>query len=87
MVGEEGPEIMTAKPGATVTPLNSLNAAKTGGNGGSDAAILNEIKNLLQQIASTPGTVMLDGTKIGTALTPFVNQTNIQTQVKTGANL
>jgi hypothetical protein len=87
MVGEEGPEIMTAKPGATVTPLNSLNAAKTGGNGGSDAAILNEIKNLLQQIASTPGTVTLDGTKIGTALTPFVNQTNIQTQVKTGANL
>lgn len=88
MVGEEGPEIMTAKPGATVTPLKSVNAAKTGGGGeGNNAAILNEIKNLLQQIASTPGTVTLDGAKIGTALTPFVNQTNVQTQVKTGANI
>ena len=38
-------------------------------------------------MASTPGTVTLDGAKIGTALTPFVNQTNVQTQVKTGANI
>lgn len=88
MVGEEGPEIMTAKPGATVTPLKSVNAAKTGGGSeGNNAAILNEIKNLLQQIASTPGTITLDGTKVGTVLTPLVNQTNVQTQVKTGANL
>ena len=87
MVGEEGPEIMTAKPGATVTPLNKLNAAKTGGGEASNTAVLTEIKNLLAQIASTPGTITLDGTKVGTALTPFVNQTNVQTQVKTGANI
>ena len=87
MVGEEGPEIMTAKPGATVTPLNKLNAAKTGGGEASNTAVLTEIKNLLQQIASTPGTVTLDGAKVGTVMTPFVNQTNVQTQVKTGANI
>jgi hypothetical protein len=88
MVGEEGPEIMTAKPGATVTPLNKTSAAKTGGGREeNNTAILNEIKNLLQQIASTPGTITLDGTKVGTVMTPFVNQTNVQTQVKTGANI
>lgn len=87
MVGEEGPEIMTAKPGATITPLKSVNAAKTGGGEASNTAVLNEIKNLLQQIASTPGTITLDGTKVGTVLTPLVNQTNVQTQVKTGAKI
>jgi hypothetical protein len=88
MVGEEGPEIMTAKPGATVTPLTELNAAKTKSSGSSsDSAILTEIKNLLQQIASTPGSITLDGNKVGTVMTPFVNQTNVQTQVKTGAKV
>jgi hypothetical protein len=27
MVGENGPEILSAKPGATVTPLTQINAA------------------------------------------------------------
>ena len=40
------------------------------------------IKNLLQTIASTPGTITLNGTQVGTVLTPFINQTNNETVVK-----
>jgi len=82
LVGEKGPEVLSLKPGATVTPLNKVNAASEKGNT-SDAAILNEIKNLLQQIASTPGTVKLDAALVGEVLTPFINTQNLTTSMKT----
>jgi hypothetical protein len=41
------------------------------------------IKNLLQQIASSPGTVELDGTLVGKVLTPLINTENLTTSVKT----
>jgi hypothetical protein len=53
------------------------------GGGGSMVAELTAIKNLLQQIASTPGKVMIDGNEAGRLLAPLINQSNLQTQVKT----
>jgi hypothetical protein len=81
MVGEQGPEVLSLKPGATVTPLSKVNAASERGT--SDTAILNEIRNLLQQIASSPGVVELDGTLVGKVLTPLINTENLTTSVKT----
>ena len=53
------------------------------GNNSSMAAELAAIKNILQQIASTPGIVQIDGAAAGKVLAPLVNQSNLQTQVKT----
>jgi hypothetical protein len=66
--------------GAIKAPMNASN--NEGGNSGM-VAELTAIKNLLQQIASTPGKVMIDGTEAGKLLAPFINQSNLQTQVKT----
>jgi tetrahydromethanopterin S-methyltransferase subunit G len=46
-------------------------------------AELQAIKNLLQQIASSPGVVELDGTLVGKVLTPLINTENLTTSVKT----
>jgi hypothetical protein len=53
------------------------------GNNSSMASELAAIKNILQQIASTPGIVQIDGAAAGKVLAPLVNQSNLQTQVKT----
>jgi hypothetical protein len=55
----------------------------TKGDNNSNAAILNEIKSLLQQIASSPGVVELDGAMVGKVLTPLINTQNLTTSVKT----
>jgi len=74
--------ITPAGKGEIAPPTN--NAPKPeGGGGGNMLAELTAIKNLLQQIASTPGKVMIDGTEAGRVLAPLINQTNLQTQVKT----
>jgi len=67
--------------GAIRPPSNLPN--NEGGNNSGMMAELTAIKNLLQQIASTPGKVMIDGTEAGKLLAPFINQSNLQTQVKT----
>jgi hypothetical protein len=67
--------------GAIKAPMNASN--NEGGNNSGMMAELTAIKNLLQQIASTPGKVMIDGTEAGRILAPLINQTNLQTQVKT----
>lgn len=74
---------------ATITPENKgaikspTSSPNEGGNNSGMMAELTAIKNLLQQIASTPGKVMIDGTEAGKLLAPFINQSNLQTQVKT----
>lgn len=67
--------------GAIKPPTSSPNEG--GGNNSGMMAELTAIKNLLQQIASTPGKVMIDGNEAGRILAPLINQTNLQTQVKT----
>jgi len=66
--------------GAIKAPMNASN--NEGGNSGMMAE-LTAIKNLLQQIASTPGKVEINGTEAGRILAPIIAQTNLQTQVKT----
>jgi hypothetical protein len=81
--GPEQTQDATISPenkGAIKAPMNASN--NEGGNSGM-VAELTAIKNLLQQIASTPGKVMIDGTEAGKLLAPFINQSNLQTQVKT----
>jgi hypothetical protein len=71
MVGEEGPEILSLKPGATVTPLSKTNAATE--NNGMDVKILvdelREMRNILIKILNKEGNIFLDSTKMGTAQT------------------
>jgi biotin operon repressor/protein involved in ribonucleotide reduction len=66
MVGEQGPEVLSLKPGATVTPLSKVNAASMGGGGNSKE--LTEIKNILSQILNKDANVYMDSTKVGTSL-------------------
>jgi hypothetical protein len=68
--------------GAIKPPMNSSNNEGGGNNSGMVAELV-AIKNLLQQIASTPGKVIIDGNEAGRVLAPLINQTNLQTQVKT----
>jgi hypothetical protein len=67
--------------GAIKAPQNASNDG--GGNNGGMIAELTAIKNLLQQIASSPGKVEINGTEAGRILAPIIAQTNLQTQVKT----
>jgi hypothetical protein len=75
---------------ATITPENkgaipapSTPSNRGGENNGGMMAELTAIKNLLQQIASSPGKVEINGTEAGRILAPIIAQTNLQTQVKT----
>jgi len=73
---------------ATISPENkgAVKPPTSSPNEGGRVSIKEEltaIKNLLQQIASTPGKVMIDGTEAGRILAPIIAQTNLQTQVKT----
>jgi hypothetical protein len=67
----------------TTNDVKSGGGTSTGGNTSGMMSELVAIKNLLQQIASTPGKVEIDGTEAGRVLAPLINQTNLQTQVKT----
>ena len=82
--GPEKTQDATVSPenkGAIKPPTNS--PSEGGGNNSGMMTELTAIKNLLQQIASTPGKVIIDGTEAGRVLAPFINQSNLQTQVKT----
>lgn len=70
---------------ATVAPANkgAIKPPTNNEGGGNMLAELTAIKNLLQQIASSPGRVEINGTEAGKILAPLINQTNLQTQVKT----
>jgi hypothetical protein len=65
------------KPGGGKSPSGG------GGDNSGMAAELAAIKNILQQIANTPGIVQINGTEAGRILAPLINQSNLQTQVKT----
>lgn len=69
MVGEQGPEVLSLKPGATVTPLNKVNAASEGGGFDTKQLVeeLREMKIILSKILSKEGNIYLDSTKMGTA--------------------
>jgi plasmid maintenance system antidote protein VapI len=71
LVGEQGPEVLSLKPGATVTPLSKVNAA-TASNGGMNVSI------------SAGNTIIqLDGVAIAKAITPYVVEEMRQTTVRT----
>jgi hypothetical protein len=58
MVGEDGPEILSAKPGATVTPLSKVNAATEGNS------------NVVVKGGET--SLNIDGTTFARLTTPFI---------------
>lgn len=58
-------------------------SSRGGDNNSSMVSELAAIKNILQQIANAPGVVQIDGVEAGRVLAPLINQSNLQTQVKT----
>lgn len=80
MVGENGPEIRTEKPGATVTPLNKINAASEGGVDNKQLIDTFNAKfdSVVAAIKSINLSVDLDGERIGQnrSVTNAVNTTN-----------
>ena len=70
LVGEQGPEILSLKPGATVTPLNKVNAATESGTG------INVNINAGNTI------IQLDGVAIAKAITPYIVEEMRQTSVQ-----
>jgi hypothetical protein len=69
LVGEQGPEILSLKPGATVTPLNKVNSATESGMG----------VNVSIGVGNT--IIQLDGVAIAKAITPYVIEQMRQTAV------
>lgn len=80
MVGENGPEIRTEKPGATITPLNKVNAASESGTNNKQLVDTFNAKfdSVVAAIKSINLSVDLDGDKIGQnrSVTNAVNTTN-----------
>ena len=70
MVGEQGPEVLSLKPGATVTPLSKVNAASESGNG----------FNVSINAGNT--VIQLDGVVIAQAITQYVVEEIRKTSVK-----
>lgn len=70
LVGEQGPEVLSMKPGATVTPLSKVNAASEGG------------KNADISINAGNTIIQLDGVTIAKAITPYVVEEMRKTSVK-----
>jgi len=70
LVGEQGPEVLSMKPGATVTPLSKVNAASEGG------------KNADISINAGNTVIQLDGVTIAKAITPYVVEEMRKTSVK-----
>lgn len=64
MVGEKGPEILSAKPGATVTPLNKVNAA-TVNNQQSQAIDYDKIAQAMSRVQVQTN---LDGVRVSSEL-------------------
>lgn len=70
----------------TTNDVKSGGKSSPSGGGGDNSSMVSElaaIKNILQQIANTPGVVQINGTEAGRVLAPLINQSNLQTQVKT----
>jgi hypothetical protein len=80
MVGENGPEIRTERPGATITPLNKVNAAsESGANNKQLIDSFNaKLDSVVAAIKSMNVSVELDGERIGQnrTVTNAVNTTN-----------
>jgi len=70
LVGEQGPEVLSMKPGATVTPLSKVNAASESGNG----------FNVSINAGNT--VIQLDGVVIAQAITQYVVEEIRKTSVK-----
>ena len=64
MVGEKGPEILSAKPGATVTPLNKVNAA-TVNNQQSQAIDYDKMAQAMSRVSVNTN---LDGVRVSSEL-------------------
>ena len=70
MVGENGPEVLSMKPGATVTPLSKVNAATEGGMG------------VNVSISAGNTVIQLDGATIAKVITPYVVEEMRKTSVE-----
>ena len=73
LVGENGPEVLSMKPGATVTPLNKVNAATEKG------AII-DYDRLAAAISKVRLNVYLDGKKIADSTNTITNTTSVTMQ-------
>ena len=70
LVGENGPEVLSMKPGATVTPLSKVNAATESGTGVSVS------------IKAGNTIIQLDGAVMAKAITPYVVEEMRKTSVQ-----
>ena len=76
LVGEYGPEVLSAQPGATVTPLNKTNAATE--KGGITAAMLEAA--IFAGVSKVQLKLNLDGKTVADSTVGITNTTSVKTQ-------
>ena len=76
LVGENEPEVLSAQPGATVTPLNKINAATE--KGGITAAMLEAA--IFAGVSKVQLKLNLDGKTVADSTVGITNTTSVKTQ-------